>query len=98
MAEIRENVIEWITGDDRITCTFTQQRYITKARRTVERYKNNGDDRSDLIENPDGSVFCHLPLDALKLAPKATHNMSEEAKAAATERIVAARQRKAAGV
>ena len=64
MMEVRENVIEWITGDDHISCTFPQKKYINKVRklRDVHPY---------LVpvfhENRDGSIFCHLPLKALKL-------------------------------
>ena len=87
MAEIRENVIEWITGDDRICCTFTQKKHINLARRLVSTYINNGDNRADLLENPDGSVFCHLPLEALKLKPKTIRTMSDEQKASVRDRL-----------
>ena len=64
MIDIKENVIEWITGDDHIVCTFTQKKYINKVRKLRDK-------RMDLvpvfIENKDGSIFCHLPLKALKL-------------------------------
>ena len=91
MAELRENVVEWLTGDDRITMTLTQKRHINKARRLVEYYTNHGDPRADLLENPDGSVFVHLPLEALKLSAKTTRTMSEEQKRAASDRLRAAR-------
>lgn len=64
MNEVKENVIEWITGDDYISCTFTQKKYINKVRKLRDK-------RMDLvpifIENSDGSIYCHLPLKALKL-------------------------------
>lgn len=64
MADIRENCIEWITGDKYISCTFTQKRYITKVRKLADR-------RPDLVpnfhENTDGSIWCRIPLKALKL-------------------------------
>lgn len=95
MADVRENVIEWLSGDDRIACTFTQQRYITKVRALVEAYRNQGDDRADIIQNPDGSVFCHLPIEALKLRGKSTRVLSEEQIEAAKVRLAAARIAKA---
>lgn len=64
MQEVKENVIEWITGDDHIACTFTQKKYINKVRKLRDK-------RMDLVpvfvENMDGSIFCHLPIKALKL-------------------------------
>ena len=64
MIDVKENVIEWITGENTISCTFTQKKYINKVRKLRDK-------RMDLvpvfIENPDGSIFCHLPLKALKL-------------------------------
>lgn len=64
MNEVKENVIEWITGDDYISCTFTQKKYINKVLKIA-------DNRPYLVpvlkENKDGSIFCHLPLKALKL-------------------------------
>lgn len=65
MDDIKENVIEWITGDDHIACTFTQKKYITKVRKIALQMP-------ELVpvfhENKDGSIFCHLPLKALKLS------------------------------
>lgn len=67
MMEVRENVIEWITGEDTISCTFTQKKYINKVRKLRDVHPN-------LVpifhENHDGSIFCHLPLKALKLSLK----------------------------
>lgn len=58
-----ENVIEWITGQDYIACTFTQKKYINKVRKIAVQMP-------ELVpifhENKDGSIFCHLPLKALK--------------------------------
>lgn len=60
-----ENVIEWITGKDYIACTFTQKKYINKVRKIAVQMP-------ELVpifhENKDGSIFCHLPLKALKLS------------------------------
>ena len=64
MKELKENVIEWITGDDWVACTFTQKKYINKVRKLRDKQPNLV---SVFIENNDGSIFCHLPLKALKL-------------------------------
>lgn len=83
MDDPRENVIEWITGDDMIACTFTQKKYVNRVRTLISTGKIEGDFR----ENADGSIFCHLPLSALKLGPKRTVQMSEDQKAAAADRL-----------
>ena len=62
--DIHENVIEWITGDDFICCTFTQKKYINKVRKLADDTPENV---PVLVENNDGSIFCHLPLKMLKL-------------------------------
>ena len=67
MLEVKENVIEWITGEDTITCTFTQKKYINKVRKLAEKQPCLV---SILKENRDGSILCHLPLKALKLGLK----------------------------
>ena len=64
MIDVKENVIEWITGDDHIVCTFTQKKYINKVRKLVDKQPYLV---SNFHENSDGSIFCHLPLKALKL-------------------------------
>lgn len=63
--DIHENVIEWITGSDYIACTFTQKKYINKVRKIAIQMPELV---PILHENKDGSIFCHLPLKALKLS------------------------------
>lgn len=60
-----ENVIEWITGQDYIACTFTQKKYINKVRKIALQMPEKV---PVFVENKDGSIFCHLPLKALKLS------------------------------
>jgi hypothetical protein len=64
MERLKENVIEWITGDDTIACTFSQRKYITKVLKLRDKQPNLV---SNFVQNRDGSIFCHLPLKALKL-------------------------------
>jgi len=60
----RENCIEWITGQDRITVSVTQKKYVNKVKRLAKMHEND----VDFIENTDGSIVAHLPLKALKLS------------------------------
>ena len=64
MSDLKENVIEWITGDDTISCTFTQKKYINKVRKLLDKQPSLV---SFYHENKDGSIFCRLPLKTLKL-------------------------------
>lgn len=65
MAELKENSIEWYTGQDTITVSFTQKKYINKVKKLAQKHPNLV---SILSENEDGSIFAHLPLKALKLS------------------------------
>ena len=71
MAEYKENVIEWITGDDTISVTLSQKRHINKVKSLAKKYP----DRVQILaENKDGSIFAHLPLESLKLYIKINNN------------------------
>jgi hypothetical protein len=94
MADPRENVIEWITGDDRLCLTLTQKRMITKVKKIVDHYREMNDARADYIENSDGSVFAHLPLEVLKLGVKRNVILSEDERETRRERMAALRRKK----
>ena len=64
MAELKENCIEWLNGQDTISVTLSQGRYINKVKKLA---KKHPDLVQILAENKDGSIFAHLPLKALKL-------------------------------
>lgn len=65
MSDIKENVIEWITGENTISATLTQKKYINKVRKLSKDWPCLV---SILAENEDGSIFARLPLKALKLS------------------------------
>lgn len=65
MADFKENAIEWLTGDDTISVSLTQKKYINKVKKLAVKHPNLV---SILKENSDGSIFAHLPLKALKLS------------------------------
>lgn len=64
MAEIKENVIEWITGDKRVTVSLTQKRFINRVKMLAEKHP---EDVEIIAENRDGTICAHLPLKALHL-------------------------------
>lgn len=63
--DIDENVIQWLNGEKYITCTFTQRKYISKVKKIMQR---TPEFVLDFVENKDGSIYCRLPLKALKLS------------------------------
>lgn len=88
MAELKENCIEWLNGQETISVTLSQGRYITKVRNLAKKYP---DLVQILKENEDGSIFAHLPLKALKLNIIPPKELSEEEKEKARERLQKAR-------
>lgn len=78
---MNENVIEWITGDERIAITFSQRKYINRIRRLQRQHP----DEVEVHENPDGTIYARLPLSYLKLT--APREMTDEQREAARERF-----------
>jgi len=64
MSRVNENVIEWVNGDKYISCTFSQKKFINRTRKLVEKHP---DKIKIVAENPDGSIYVKMPLNALHL-------------------------------
>lgn len=64
LGDIKENSIEWYTGDDMVTATFTQKKFINRIRRMSE---THGKLVEIAAENSDGSIMCRFPLKALHI-------------------------------
>ncbi len=83
MADIQENVIEWITGDAYISVTVTQERYRNWLRKMhddkPERFKDFRDDNN-------GYVWAVIPATWLRLAIPKSETLSEEQLEALRER------------
>ena len=80
---MRENCIEWLNGQDRVTVTLSQGKYINKVKKLAEKHK----EVEIVKENTDGTLLAHLPLKFIKIsAPK---QMTEEQKERARERFTA---------
>lgn len=86
---MNENVIEWLDDEDTISVTFHQKRFVNKIKRLANIDKNV----TILAENPDNSIFAHLPISYLKLTPKRKDNLSVEKKAELAERMKTIRPR-----
>lgn len=65
IGDLKENVIEWYTGDDTCTATFTQKKFINRMRRMSETH--HGELVKIVHENTDGSIVCKFPLRAVHI-------------------------------
>ena len=64
IGDMKENAIEWITGDDTVTATFTQKKFINRIRRMSQ---THGELVKITHENADGSIVCKFPLRAVHI-------------------------------
>lgn len=78
---MRENAIEWLNGQDRVTVTLSQGRLINKVKKLAEKYK----EVEIVRENEDGTLLAHLPLKFIKIS--APRQITEEQREQARERF-----------
>lgn len=65
MDDVKENVIEWISGQHTITLSISQGKFIRK----IEELNKKFPDKAKIIaRNKDGSILAKLPIKALKLS------------------------------
>lgn len=87
MADLRENCMEWITGEKRVTVTLTQGRLISKIQKLAEKYP----EEVEIVKiNNDGTILAHIPLNYIKIN-RAKREMTEEQKVDAVKRLASAR-------
>jgi esterase/lipase superfamily enzyme len=87
MADLRENSIEWITGEKRVTITITQPRLISRVMSLSEKYP----DEVEIVKvNTDGTLLAHIPLSYIKIN-HVERKITEEQKAQLVERLSNAR-------
>lgn len=77
---MNENVIEWITGEDRVALTLDQKKYINRVRRLSRQHRDVW-----VHDNADGTIYATMPLSYLKLS--APRQMSAEQREAARQRL-----------
>lgn len=81
--ENNENMIEWVSGQHTITCTFTQNKFVHKVESLA---KKHPDKVKILAKNDDGSICAKLPIKSLKLSI-IERELSEEDKQIRAERM-----------
>lgn len=77
-----EIAIEWVKGDDIAYITAYNN---SKLKGKLLKYANSNDDCKIVVENPDGSILAHVPINWIKVSPP--KKMSEENKIKAAERM-----------
>lgn len=80
---MKENNIEWLNGQQTVTVTLSQGRFINKVKKLALSYP----EIEIIAENEDGSICAHLPLKFIKIS--APRQMTEEQKEQARERLLA---------
>lgn len=61
-----ENVIEFLENQERATVTFSQGRYKSRIRKLA---KEHPEACKIVAENPDGSIYAHIPTSWIKISP-----------------------------
>lgn len=75
-ATTQENNIEFLTGQKRITVTFSARKWVNK----IKTYSKSHPTEIDYVENEDGSICGHIPIKWLKISPPRQVILSEEQK------------------
>lgn len=89
--DYRENGVEWLNGQDTVTFSFSQKKFINKVRSLAEKYP---DEVKIYAENNDGSITGNLPLKFVKISAPRQVSMDDEKKAILVERLQHSRQTK----
>lgn len=84
MQEVRETIYEHQSGESVFTVSTQERAFISMLRKLKER---RPEEVEIIAENSDGSLVAKLPVTWMKIRPPRTVNMSEEQRAAASERM-----------
>lgn len=82
--DYRENGVEWLNGQDTVTFSFSQKKYINKVRALAEKYP---DEVKIYAENNDGSITGNLPLKFVKISAPRQVSMDDERRAILSQRM-----------
>ena len=82
----KENNIEWLTGQDRVTLSFSQGKFINKIKRLAESHP----EVEIVAENKDGTITAHVPLKYIKIS--APRVMTEEQRQQARDRLLKSKE------
>jgi hypothetical protein len=82
--KMRENCIEWIEGDSRVTITTYSKKFINKIKAISE---ESPEDVEIIKENEDGSICAHASINCIGISPKRKYNISDERRQELRERF-----------
>lgn len=57
-----ENLLEWLTGEEIIACTFSQRKHVNLFRRMSEKFP---EDYRLIHENEDGSIYGTMHINCI---------------------------------
>ena len=86
-----DNVFEWYTGQKTATVTFSQKKWVNRLKKCAK----DNPEVNIIIENDDGSIVAHVPVNYFKFSPpRKGREFSEEERAEAAIRLAKAREKK----
>lgn len=88
--DIRETAINTESGKSTLTFFTSEIKNINKIKRLIKQHPT---EITNIVYNDDGSICCDMPIGWFKL-PKPPRKMSDEARAAASERFKQMHQNK----
>lgn len=93
MAEIRETCVNHIDGDQTVTFSSSETKWINKITKLHESHP----DEVKIIREPEhnyGTIYAEVPQKWLKISPPRQMNYTDEQRAAMAERLSAAREKR----
>jgi len=93
MADFKETCVEYLDVDSHATFCSAERKWINKIMKLKEAYPDEVEIQ-EYPENNCGNILVHIPKSWLKIAPPRQVNFTEEQRAAAAERMAAARASK----
>lgn len=85
---MNENVIEWLTGDNRASVTFPAGKFARRIIALHDKYP----DEIDLVLNKDNSVWAKIPLEYVTIRKPKTVNLTDEQRKERAEKMKQIRQ------
>ena len=81
--EYKENVIEWVNGDEKAALTLNREKHKTRIKKLKAQYP----DEVDFIINRDGSMFAHIPVSWVRISPPRKVDLTDEQKQILADRM-----------
>lgn len=89
MADLRETSIERVQGDSYCTVYTGEKKFVNKLKKMAEEYPED----VNIISEDCLGIVAHVPYDWFKfISPKRKHNLTDEQRQAASERMRRARE------